>query len=235
MSLIDPPRMRRMIVHRGRVVLEWPATAGRRSGADLIGRTEPFVPRREPRESDTLLQQLADTVGGAATLRNLHDRPLTAMPPVPAGGAAAAELLADIAAQWFPQEASIALRTALALADRRDPALATDFSPALLAASICWAVGHANGLLGPRRAATQRDVLTRLGIDGYISQQGHRVADALRPLGMPEPLSPWSTFGRAEQPVLRLLRLGRPGLLISSVRRDLIALRDHALAVHSEG
>ncbi|NNG38546.1 hypothetical protein HJ588_04550 [Flexivirga sp. ID2601S] len=230
MSLIGQPRIRRMVVHRGRVVLDWPDGATARTGQDLVDRTAPFTTHRAPREHDTILRQLADTVGGAATLDQLPGRPLTALPPAPAEVAGAAALLADVAGVWFPDEAAIALRTGLVLAVRRDPALVTDYSPELLAASTCWAVGHANGLLGPRRAATQRDVLGRLGIDGYVSQQGHRVAAAVRPFGMPEPLSPWSTFGRPEQSVLRLLRLGRPGLLVSSVRHQLIELRDQARA-----
>lgn len=142
----------------------------------------------------------------------------------------AAELVDSAVTALFDPEVTYACRHALLALWADDPEVVLGApSVAQLVGGICWAVGKANGLYGPRGLRTQASVQEALGLSQAISTQGRRVELALRGLApsAPRPYL-WPTLPD-------LLPLGRADLLTSSTRRQLVQVRalvDRAEAAH---
>jgi hypothetical protein len=180
-----------------------------------------------------VLEWLAAVCGGPAGVAALDDAPLDddhidlpADLPDPRSRyrlEAAAELIDSASAALFDAETSYACRHALLVLWSEAPELVLGApTPAHLAGGVCWAVGKANGLYGPRGVRTQASVQEALGLSQAISGQGQRVATALRGL-LATATQPYGWPG-----VPDLLPLGRPELLVSATRRRLVHLRDRA-------
>lgn len=141
-------------------------------------------------------------------------------------------LLDAVAGQFFDDELMAALRRALLLTFERCPGVVTGArSAALLALGVVWAVGHANGLLHPLGSVTQKELREYLAVTQSGSSVGTEVRSAL--VG-PSPWTavnrPWTYGGyrtRDYEP------LGHVGLLVSSTRRQLVAVRDRALSARA--
>ena len=132
------------------------------------------------------------------------------------------ELLTDVRESLFPSDLAAPLRECLLLARDRCPELAERMSPARVAAGVVWVVGKANAAIGPEGPVTQVRVADHLGTTS-LNSCGNQVLGHVRRLGWPS-LRPWA----CDAPPL--LAVGRVELLSSSVRRDLVELRDRSLA-----
>lgn len=135
----------------------------------------------------------------------------------------AAELVDSVTAALFDAEVGYACRHALLAVWAAEPEVVLGApSVAQLVGGICWAVGKANGLYGPRGVRTQASVQEALGLRQAISTQGRRIELALRGLA---PSAPRPYFWPT---IPDLLPLGRPDLLTSSTRRQLVQVRELA-------
>ncbi|MGB0099764.1 MAG: hypothetical protein WBP61_05730 [Nocardioides sp.] len=245
-SLYDDPidsaqerdRVTHLVFVDGRLLEAWsePAEGTRWEGAaqrlerDAAPRPEPppppYVGARE---------WLIAVCGGPARLAALDDSPLTDdeidLPPdLPDARTrhrleSAAELIDSVAAALFDAEISYACRRALLAVWAEEPEVVLAAPTAAhLVGGICWAVGRANGLYGPRGVRTQASVQEALALRQAISGQGQRIASALRGLtpwaASPHPAARYGTGGPD------LLALGRPELLASRTRHQLVQLRD---------
>jgi hypothetical protein len=227
-------RLTHLVYVGGRLVDTWHERAAETRWASYVER--PAAPPAPPPPAPhvRVLDWLADVCGGAAAVAALHTEPLSDEPvPVPAPGAAAEERLsatADltdlVADRWFDDETALAFRAALRLLWVEEPAtVERATTPAHLAAGICWAVGKANGLFAPVGACRVGAIHGTLALPGTPSAKGNEVAGALRgfrgfridrwgrPHGVPD-----------------LLVLGRPELLVSTTREQLVRLRGKAQA-----
>lgn len=172
---------------------------------------------------------LREFVGGEAVLAGLDDVPLhdaddlrisAQRPWMPAVDQVDA-MMQDVAQQWFDAETLVALQRAmLILLDQQEPCV-QEWSAALTVGATVWAVGTANGLLGPLKVI-QRDVLHSLGIETWISQQGGTVARLLRTgtVHSSSGSGPWGPSGYPHTDpgaFQKLTPLGRPELLLERV------------------
>jgi hypothetical protein len=219
----------------GRLVDTWSEDAAGTRWSRHVERPAPPPPPPTPPLHAQVLDWLADVCGGPAAVAALHAEPLLDQPDGPAPEApdrAAEELLsatADltdlVADRWFDEETSYAFRAALRILIAEDPlTVQRSRSAAHLAGGICWAVGKGNGLFQPagvRRVGTLHDTL---GLTGSASGKGNEVAAALR--GFRGHRVPW----RRPDGVPDLLVLGRPELLVSSTRAQLVRIRERAEA-----
>ncbi len=229
-------RVTHLVFVGGRLVDSWTEDAADTRWRDLVERPVQPPPPPDPPLHARVLDWLADVCGGPAAVAALHADPLPERPdgPVPeVPDRAAEELLsatADltdlVADRWFDEETSYAFRAALRALVLDDPlTVQRSRTAAHLAGGICWAVGKANGLFQPvghRRVGTLQDTLA---LTGTASGKGNEVAAALRgfrghradrwgrPSGVPD-----------------LLALGRPELLVSSTRAQLVRIRERAEA-----
>jgi hypothetical protein len=139
-----------------------------------------------------------------------------------------ATLLDATARQFFDQEAGVALQRALLRLYERAPGVVSETrSASLLTLGIVWAVGHANGLLYPRGAVTEKELKPYLNATQSGSTIGCKVLAALAgPFDWRAVERPWSYGGQSRD----LEPLGHVDLLVSSVRRQLLEVRDRALA-----
>lgn len=179
------------------------------------------------------LSWLATVCGGPAAVEALDDAPLTDdhidLPADLETGArgrleSAAELIDSVCAALFDAETSYACRHALLALWTDEPEVVVGApTTAHLVGGICWAVGKANGLYGPRGTRTQSSVQEALGLRQALSGQGQRVERGLRGLLGATTSRPYFWPGIPD-----LLALGRPDLLTSSTRRQLVQLRDRA-------
>ncbi|MFE6646279.1 hypothetical protein ACFVJS_06950 [Nocardioides sp. NPDC057772] len=144
---------------------------------------------------------------------------------------AVAALLDEVAADFPVAELGFALRRALLRLWEIDP-LVVDrpARPAQVAAGIVWTVLGANGLAGPSGLVTATALKERLGLTKMPTAYGKQLAAALRGFWPWQTQRPW---GMRELPDLE--PLGYPDLLVSSVRRRLIRLRDQAYLMRDGG
>jgi hypothetical protein len=234
----DVDRLTHLVMVDGRLVDVWsePATGTRwQEHAERFDRElrrpepEPPVPTHE-----RALRWLDDVCGGRDAVLALDGEPLVDdgrdLPEAPTRQAqsrlaAVAELLDAVAQQWFDAETSHALRTALRRVWEREPEVVLDAaSAAHVAGGICWAVGKANAVFRPQGERTMGRVKEALALHSTISTYGKVVQRAL--VGYRDPSS--QGWWRPDD-VPDLLALGHPDLLLGSVRRRLVRVRDRAL------
>ncbi|NYI80022.1 hypothetical protein [Nocardioides panzhihuensis] len=194
---------------------------------------EPATPSRPDHE--VALDWLAALCGGHEAVTALDAAPLTEdaldLPIVEDSAGrtqleAVAALLDEVAAD-FPVEVGFALRRALLRLWEIDPLVVDRPTPAAhVAAGIVWTVLGANGLAGPSGLVTATALKDRLGVKKMPSAYGKQLAAALRGFWPWQTQRPW---GLRDLPDLE--PLGYPDLLVSSVRRRLIRLRDQACLV----
>jgi hypothetical protein len=221
------------LLTRTNVILE-------RLEAELTGpqRWEPATPPRPDHE--VALDWLAALCGGHEAVTALDASPLVEDGldlPVMEDAAgrtqveAVAALLDEVAAGFPLAEMGFALRRALLRLWEIDP-LVVDrpTQPAQVAAGIVWTVLGANGLAGPGGLVTATALKERLGLTKMPTAYGKQLAAALRGFWPWQTQRPW---GMRDLPDLE--PLGYPDLLVSSVRRRLIRLRDQACLVRDGG
>ena len=144
---------------------------------------------------------------------------------------AVAALLDEVAAEFPVEEVGFALRRALLRLWEIDP-LVVDrpAQPAQVAAGIVWTVLGANGLAGPSGLVTATELKERLDVNSTPSAYGKQLAAAMRGFWPWQTQRPW---GMRDLPELE--PLGYPDLLVSSVRKRLIRLRDQACLARDGG
>ena len=137
-------------------------------------------------------------------------------------------LLDATARRFFDPEAGIALRRGLLRLHERAPGVVVGTrSASLLTLGVVWAVGHANGLLFPRGVVTEKELKPYLNASQSGSTIGARVRDALvGPFAWTRSERPWTYGGQGRD----LEPLGHLDLLVSAVRRQLLEVRERALA-----
>ena len=137
-------------------------------------------------------------------------------------------LLDATARRFFDEEARVALQRALLRLYERAPGVVTSTrSASLLTLGLVWAVGHANGLLHPRGVVTEKELKPYLNATQSGSTIGSKVRDALAgPYDWRTHERPGPYGGQARD----LDPLGHVDLLVSSVRRQLLGVRERALA-----
>lgn len=221
-------RVRFLVLVDGRLVDSWTephhGTPWEEHAERFDRASRPPAPPEPPRWQRALAW-LDCLVGGRTALEALDDHPLTLPGPPADLGAAAGTYglvlteLDRLAGSCFDAETRAAFHRGLAAAWRSRPQSVTAAaSPAHTAAGVCWVIGKANGLFDQVR---QIDAQRALGITSSLHSQGQRLAAGLRNVwGEP---APWTVQHRD------LLDLGRPDLLLSSTRRDLLRARDLAL------
>jgi len=211
---------------------------------DLLGDVVRYArslpePRREP-DWSRALRWLDSVCGGRDPVLALDTAPLADDgAELPAGLPtehrqrleSCLTLLDATARQYFDEEAGVALRRGLLrLYERAPGVVAGTRSAALLTLGVVWAVGHANGLLYPRGVVTEKELKPYLNATQGGSIIGLKVQDALAgPFGWGAVDRPWS-YGRQSRD---LLPLGHVDLLVSSARRQLVEVRDRALAAQA--
>jgi hypothetical protein len=128
--------------------------------------------------------------------------------------------------RWLDGEFLAATCTALADVRRGDPDLLLQASAGEIAATLSWAVGRANGLVGAGTPVSQKDIKATLWLSTPPTRRLTRVKACLRGL-QAEPTS-------RPQECPDLLELGTASHLTSPTRRRLIILRDRALAASEQ-
>ncbi|MFI5622696.1 hypothetical protein ACIA03_04440 [Nocardioides sp. NPDC051685] len=199
--------------------------------------TRPAAPRPE---HEVALDWLAALCGGHEAVTALDAAPLVDdaldLPVVEdAAGrtqlAAVAALLDEVAADFPVEEVGFALRRALLRLWEIDPlVIDRPAAPAQVAAGIVWMVLGANGLAGPGGLVTATALKERLGLRTMPTAHGKQLAAALRGFWPWQTQRPW---GMRDLPDLE--PLGYPDLLVSSVRRRLVRLRDQACLARDGG
>jgi hypothetical protein len=234
----DLDRLTHLVLVDGRLVDVWsePVTGTRwQEHAERFDRElrrpepEPPVPTHE-----RALRWLDDVCGGRDAVLALHGDPLVDdgrdLPEAPTRQAqsrlaAVAELLNAVAQRWFDAETSHALRTALLTVWEREPEVVLDAATAAhVAGGISWAVGKANALFRPLGERTMGQVKEALTLHTTISSYGKVVQRALVGYRDPSSLGWWRPDELPD-----LLALGHSQLLLGSVRRRLVRVRDRAL------
>ncbi|HEY0644444.1 MAG TPA: hypothetical protein VGD39_13545 [Nocardioides sp.] len=132
------------------------------------------------------------------------------------------ELLIDLRESLLPSDLAAPLRACLLMARDRYPELADRMTAVRLAAGIAWVVGKANAAIGPEGPVTQVRIADHLGTTA-LNSCGNQVLGHVRRLA-------WSVGRPWDCGVPALLAVGRVELLSSSVRRDLVELRDRSMA-----
>ena len=138
-------------------------------------------------------------------------------------------LLDATARQFFDDEARTAFVRALLRVHDREPGVVTSARTASqLALGVVWSVGRANGLLHPRGVVTEKELKPYLNATQSGSTLGEKVRAALAgPYEWTAGDRPWTYGGgRARD----LEPLGHVDLLVSTVRRQLLEVRERALA-----
>ncbi|MFB9315762.1 hypothetical protein [Nocardioides plantarum] len=236
-----PERLTHLVLVDGRLVDLWhePVEDTRWSHhAERFDRERRPAPPPEPPHHEQVLTWLAAVCGGRTALDALDAEPLTGIVALPVADdatardhlAEAAALLDRAAATYFDPETAVALRRALAAFWEADPHVRLK-SAARVAGGVCWAVGRANGLLGPHGRVTQGDLSRHLGLGSSgISSPGQTVRRSLEVYAghAPRPW-PWPWPGSFDVELR-----GRPDLLLASTRRRLVTLRDQARAMIPE-
>ena len=199
-------------------------------------------PEPEP-DWSVALRWLDSLCGGRQAVLSMTDEPLTRpvrvpdlLPPAQRERLESClTLLGTVADSFFDEEAGVALARALLRVHERAPGVVSGApSAAQLALGVVWAVGHANGLLHPRGVATEKELKRHLELTQSGSTLGAKVCAALAgPYAWDVAMRPWSYGGYGSR---ELKALGHTDLLVSGVRRQLVAVRDRALdARQSQG
>lgn len=185
------------------------------------------------------LAWLDDLCGGREAVQALDTAPLTDdaldLPEIRDVAArsrlqAVAELLDAVAERWFDDEAAYACRRALLHLWDAEPEVVLDAATAAhVAGGIAWVVGKANGLLhpqGPVRVTSLKDALV---LGATPSTYGKVVQAGLRGLRERSADATYPPTGQVD-----LLPTRHADLLVSSVRRRLVRLRERALEAQAE-
>jgi hypothetical protein len=137
-------------------------------------------------------------------------------------------LLDATARRFFDEEAGVALRRGLLRLYERAPGTVVGTrSASLLTLGVVWAIGRANGLLYPRGVVTEKELKPYLNATQPGSAIGTKVRDALQGPFPWRPISRPPAYGGESRD---LEPLGHVDLLVSAVRRQLLGVRERALA-----
>ncbi len=234
----DLDRLTHLVLVDGRLVDVWSEPVSGTRWQEHAERFDRELRRPEPEPQvpthERALRWLDDVCGGREAVLALdtdalkddgRDLPEAPTPQAQSRLAAVAELLDAVAQRWFDVETSHALRTALLTVWEREPEVVLDAATAAhVAGGICWAVGKANALFKPQGERTMGRVKEALALHATISTYGKVVQRAL--VGYRDPSS--QGWWRPDD-LPDLLALGHPDLLLGSVRRRLVRVRDRAL------
>ena len=234
----DLDRLTHLVLVDGRLVDVWSEPVAGTRWQEYAERFDRELRRPEPEPHvpthERALRWLDDVCGGREAVLALHGEPLDDdgrdLPDAPTRQAqsrlaAVAELLDAVGQRWFDAETSHALRSALLTVWEREPEVVLDAATAAhVAGGICWAVGKANALFRPQGELTMGRVKEALALHATISTYGKVVQRAL--VGYRDSTS--QGWWRPDD-LPDLLALGHPDLLLGSVRRRLVRVRDRAL------
>jgi hypothetical protein len=177
------------------------------------------------KEYEKALQWLEAACGGPDGVRALDAAPLVGpvrLPEQPRVGEVSG-LLDTVARDFFDAETALAFRQGLARVWAIDPGLVTaPVCASYVAAGLEWAIGEANGIVGPDRRVTSSRLKYALETPGSPSTYARPIRVALQGLW------PWHS---ERSPLLpAVTTLGHLDLLTSRTRAQLVRVRDHALA-----
>lgn len=245
---LDPDRLRHMVLVDGRLVDTWTERLegtpwevhGERFDREALRRAAP----PDPPPYERALLWLDDACGGRAAVLALdtsplvdRDEPLEASHPFDRERLAhtiehldgvTASVLATALGPVQAEEVGVALRRALRLVWQAQPDVTRrPRSPQHLAGTLCWVVGKANGLFGTQGPVRMKDVREALEVGAALAGNHHAVEGALwglrprngtwfRPAGFPD-----------------LLLTSQADLLVSSVREQLVRVREQALTTRA--
>jgi hypothetical protein len=235
-------RLTHLVLVDGRLVDVWSEPVhgtswehhARRHDAERRPPEPPPVPPHE-----RALQWLDAQCGGRAAVLALDDSPRCRAPrerdvsgvEVEAHRARLTEslvLLDHVAARFFDEEVGTALGRALLRVWAEDASVITGArSSAVVAGGVCWAVGKANGLFLPGAGVSTTRVRDALDHPGNLSTCGQRIRTSLVGLHAWPGLERHHTWAPGAPD---LQALGHADLLVATTRRDLVRLRDRALA-----
>lgn len=191
----------------------------------VIERLEQELARPPRKEYERALEWLEAACGGPVRLRLLDTRPLTGPVALPEDRRVVevAGLLDGVARQLWDAETGWAFRRGLARVWEVDPGLVTaPVLPAYVAAGVAWAVGEANGVVGPGRQVTSSRLKQALEVPGSPATYARPIRAALRGLWQ------WRVERGPTTPAM--ITLGHLDLLTSTTRMQLVRVREHALA-----
>lgn len=200
-------------------------------------RVPPVVesPPEPPPRHQQVLEWLDGLVGGRAALTALSAE----APPAPAlrdvldpvadeAWLVVDELLGDLTDSLLHHGLAAPLRHCLLLLREHGADLAERSGPARTTGGIVWVVGKANGELGPAGPVLQKEITARLGLPHQLGSFGQAVSGRVRRLGVARSAPRGLVWRRGPQ-LPDLLPTGRPELLSTRVRADLVRMRDEAL------
>lgn len=224
-------RLRHVVFLDGRLIDTWTepveATAYHSWAQELERSAQPRIYAPEPAcpaPHEVVLDWLDGVVGGRAALLALDDRPLELGEAPEDASEVYAEvvaLLERVCRNLFDDEFRFASCAALTSLWRSEPAVLNG-TPAEVAGGVCWMVGRANGCVGAGTAVTQQVLKRELWLKAGLTPRATRFKERLRDL-LPTP-------SRRPSSCPNLLEVGSPTLLTGATRRELISLRDRALA-----
>lgn len=194
----------------------------------VIERLEQELARPPRKEYARALEWLEAACGGPAGVAALDVRPLAGPVALPEDRRVGevAGLLDGLARQLFDAETGRAFRRGLARVWEVDPGLvAAPVLPAYVAAGVVWAVGEANGVVGPDRRVTSSRLKYALEVPSSPATYARPIRAALRGLW------PWHAEHTPITPALTTL--GHLDLLTSATRAQLVRVREHALAARA--
>jgi hypothetical protein len=236
-------RVSYVVLVDGRVVDEWHEPLHRSPWRDdprvdrvqRLWREQPR-PEPEPRRWVDTVRWLEHLVGGPDALAGLTSERLPdeefRLPDGAVGDGdlvarfrRATTLLDELADTYFDPEMRTAFRRALASVGMEVLSGAHAIDPAQVAASLCWLVVKANGMMTPSGPVTQKAIVSHLGLPSFPTPKARILS---RFLGAPRP--PWVSrpYGLTE-----LEAFSRTDLLTSRTRREIASLRDAALAAEA--
>lgn len=227
----------------GRVVDEWHEPLRQSPWRDdprvervqRLWREEP-APAPEPRPWLATVRWLEHVVGGSDQLATLTADPLPdeefRLPEAAVGDGdvvarfrRANALLDDLADQFFDVELRTAFRRALAGVGMEVLGGVQPSDPVQVAASVCWLVVRANGMMTPAGSVTQKAITTHLRLPSFPTARARVVG---RLLGSPCP--PWVSRPHG---LPELEAFSRADVLTSRTRAEITSLRDAALVAEA--
>jgi len=197
---------------------------------NVIERLEQELERPRVKEYDRALTWLAAICGGPEAVLRLDAVPLHGPVPLPADERVeqVAELLHQLARELFDDETAVAFRHGLARLWEIDPGLVrSPVSASYVASGLAWAIGQANGVVGPEHRVTASRLKYQLDTPGSPATYVRPIRRALG--GLWE----WQVDAAPMTSVPPLSALGDLRLLTARTRAQLVRVRDHALAARS--